>query len=231
MQATEKLFLQTVGRFVQERIAQLFEPVIGRLAKLEFVIDNLTKRDATDGADSNNRAGLGADDIRALVRDEIARAFDALPSKPHVVSCYIDRDGDLYFTNSDGGAFKVGHVVGKDADPAFVDAAIKAACEKYPRPKDGKDGFSLTDFQMEFDGERTITTKFESGNIKKEFKFEMPTPLYRGVWREGFYHRGDVVTRDGSTWIALVDTETQPGTPDSGWQLAVKRGRDGKDKR
>jgi hypothetical protein len=58
-----------------------------------------------------------------------------------------------------------------------------------------------------------------------------PTKEYRGVWREGSYQRGDEVTHDGSRWIALADTATRPGTPNSQWQLSVKRGRNGKDGR
>lgn len=231
MQATEKLFLQTVGRFVQERIAQLFEPVTSRLTKLELVIESLTTRDAANGADSNNGKGLGADDIRELVALAVSDAVSKMPNRPSVVGGYIDLAGDLFFTNSDGGIFKVGHVVGKDADPAVIETQIKAACEKYPPPKDGKDGFGLNDFTIEFDGERTWTARFINGDNNKEFSWTVPTTIYRGVWREGEYKRGDSVTRDGSQWIALKDTSTQPGAPNSDWQLAVKRGRDGKDKR
>lgn len=53
--------------------------------------------------------------------------------------------------------------------------------------------------------------------------------LYRGVWRPGTHERGDMVTRDGSTWHCNAETTTaEPGkSPD--WQLAVKRGNNGRD--
>jgi hypothetical protein len=49
---------------------------------------------------------------------------------------------------------------------------------------------------------------------------------YAGVWqRAQDYKRGDVVTHDGSAWVALaVETRAQPGATD-GWQLLVKGAR------
>jgi hypothetical protein len=38
-----------------------------------------------------------------------------------------------------------------------------------------------------------------------------------------------MVTHEGSGWIAQRATNAKPGTPNSGFQLAIKRGRDGKD--
>lgn len=55
--------------------------------------------------------------------------------------------------------------------------------------------------------------------------------FYRGVWQPAqfdAYQRGMAVTHDGCLWIARVETRAKPGTNDD-WQLAVKRGRDGKD--
>ncbi len=52
---------------------------------------------------------------------------------------------------------------------------------------------------------------------------------YKGVYAPGtFYKDGNAVTFGGSIWIAKADTETAPGKSED-WQLAVKRGRDGKD--
>jgi hypothetical protein len=52
---------------------------------------------------------------------------------------------------------------------------------------------------------------------------------YLGVYQRAMdYRRGDATTHDGSLWIATDDTRGQPGV-DANWQLAVKRGRDGKD--
>ena len=55
---------------------------------------------------------------------------------------------------------------------------------------------------------------------------------YRGIFQHAeHYQRNNCVTYDGCLFIATRDDPGQPGKPDSGWQLAVKRGRDGADAR
>jgi len=52
---------------------------------------------------------------------------------------------------------------------------------------------------------------------------------YRGVWRDGeCYRKNNFCTHDGSVWICLRDTEGKP-CQSLEWQLAVRKGRDGKD--
>lgn len=228
MQASEKLFLQTVGRFVADRFKTWVAPLTERIEKIESMVAAAAAR-GSDGTDGTDGKYFTAADIHRLVDAAVSDAVAKLPVSPHVVGCYVDRDGDLFFSFSDGHTVKAGHVVGKDADPAVIDAQIKAATEKFAPPKDGKDGFSLDNFTAEFDGERTLTFRFEDAAHSKESKIVLPHPLFRGIWREGNYQRGDSVVRDGSTFIALKDTATIPGTPNSDWQLSTKRGRDGKD--
>lgn len=58
----------------------------------------------------------------------------------------------------------------------------------------------------------------------------LPVMLDRGVYRPGMDAKeGDCVSFGGSLWVAQRDTQDKPGTDDSGWRLAVKKGRDGKD--
>jgi hypothetical protein len=54
-----------------------------------------------------------------------------------------------------------------------------------------------------------------------------PALFYKGVWQADHclkYSGGDAVTLEGSLWIATGIPSARPGTPDSGWTLAVKRG-------
>lgn len=231
MQASEKLFLQTVGRFIADRFKTWTAPLIERIEKIESKVAAAAAR-ATDGTDGTDDKAVAAADIQRMVDVAVCRAIAGLPAVPHVVGCYIDRAGDLHLSNSDGGAIKAGHVVGADADTAKIIEALTAHVDgilaTWPKPKDGLDGFALDDFEIEFDGDRTITLKFIGCGILKEHKLVGAWPLYRGVWREDEYKRGDCVTHEGSTWIALADTITRPGTPDCNWQLANKKGRDGK---
>lgn len=62
-----------------------------------------------------------------------------------------------------------------------------------------------------------------------EKRATLPVMIYRQIWREGQYERGDTVTWGGSLWHCEETTREKPGTG-KGWKLAVKRGADGKDK-
>jgi hypothetical protein len=71
------------------------------------------------------------------------------------------------------------------------------------------------------------TTVYSDGT---EFtrRIKTVTPIYRGVWTEGTYLKGDSVTWAGSSFIAQRDTTDKPEQTDA-WKLSTKRGRDGKD--
>src|SRR5262245_2958997 len=70
--------------------------------------------------------------------------------------------------------------------------------------------------------------ELEARAIKLE---QAPAMKYCGVWEpERTYFIGDFVTQDGSLWhCARACTGVRP--PASTWTLAVKHGKDGKDKR
>lgn len=127
----------------------------------------------------------------------------------------IDRDGNLVASMDDGEMKSLGPVIGKDGEPG----------------KDGRDGFGFDDMDAcVLDDDRTIELSFRRGEDEKAFTFKWPTVIDRGVWKDGGdYVRGDGVSWGGSFWIAQADEPGKPDTKDSGWRLAVKKGRDGKD--
>lgn len=93
------------------------------------------------------------------------------------------------------------------------DAIVARALTKIPVPKDGEDG--LTSLE-----EVRAAVREEVALNQRSF--------YKGVFKEGTeYRSAEGVTWDGSMWLATRDTKAKPGTDDS-WQLAVKRGRDGR---
>jgi hypothetical protein len=102
--------------------------------------------------------------------------------------------------------------------------------ESIPRPKDGKDGIGVKDVAIEYDGARKVTLRHqtEGGEVVKEIY--LPVPLYLGVWKaDAAYSTHDLVTHDGSTWIATQDSKgVRPGHMQKAWKLIVKKGRDGK---
>jgi hypothetical protein len=61
---------------------------------------------------------------------------------------------------------------------------------------------------------------------------QRPQLRYAGVWRESTgYLENEMVTHQGSLWIALQSTGAKPGTTPLDWQMCTKRGRDGRDLR
>ena len=70
------------------------------------------------------------------------------------------------------------------------------------------------------------------GVVVQEYRWARPqanfADIYKGVWREAEFRRGDAVTFGGSLFIAQCDTTAKPESG-ADWKLAVKRGRDGKD--
>jgi Carbohydrate binding domain. len=99
--------------------------------------------------------------------------------------------------------------------------------------KDGADGFGLDDFSVDFDGDRTILLAFaRPGREPKRFPLTLPFQRYQGTYQAGrTYVTGDTVTSGGALWhCGATSTITRPGDS-SDWQLAVKRGQDGRDLR
>lgn len=108
------------------------------------------------------------------------------------------------------------------------------------RGEKGLDGVSLgledVDEAGSYDPETGIATlMLRRGDVVKHVTFTgIPWPSYQGVFRhEQAYRAGAMVTRDGSVWTALTDTQgVVPGlkSEDSRvWQLTVKSGARGKD--
>lgn len=98
--------------------------------------------------------------------------------------------------------------------------------------KDGADGLGFDDLSVDFDGDRTLTLKFERGTLKKTWPITLPYLRYQGVFIDGkTYLEGDVVTWAGSTWTCNEATTTKPGDGSKAWTLCVKKGRDGRDGR
>ncbi|MGL5599488.1 MAG: hypothetical protein ACRDD5_01130 [Silvania sp.] len=77
----------------------------------------------------------------------------------------------------------------------------------------------------------TITLEKASGLIEEK-SFAIPVTIYRDVFKAGNeYDPGDTVTWAGSLWHCNEKTADKPGEPGSkGWTLAVKKGRDLRDK-
>lgn len=87
---------------------------------------------------------------------------------------------------------------------------------------DGKDGAPGPQGEKGDAGERG--EKGDPGIISAEALAD----AYKGVWTEGEFERGQVVTWGGSLWLSKEANSEKPGDNNDKWQLIVKRGRDGK---
>jgi len=150
-------------------------------------------------------------DVEPVIAAAVERAVAALPVAKDGVGlagAMIDRTGGLVVTLSDGKLCELGRVEGKNGEP----------------------GLGFDDMSIEQTGERQATLKFVRGEQVKTFDLTVPAVIDRGVFKEGqAYTLGDAVTFGGSLWIAQKDTGDKPDGPDTGWRLAVKKGRDGRD--
>jgi hypothetical protein len=162
------------------------------------------------------------DDVTPLIAAEVEKCVGDIP-RPRdgepgrdgldVKEMFRAEGGRLIAVMSDGTTRDLGVFVGKDGNPG----------------KPGADGFGFDDMDVSYDGEKTITLRFAKGERTKEFAFEIPVVIDRGVFREGSeYKAGDGVTWAGSFWIAQKHTCAKPDTGED-WRLSVKRGRDGRD--
>ncbi len=144
------------------------------------------------------------EDVRPLVRELVAQGFEALPPA---------KDG-------------------RDADPAETELIVRRLLDQLPRPRDGRDGIGTREeiaLAVREAVAAVVPEQVESA--VSEMVKSVPRMEYRGVWSEGLgvCRKGDAVTFGGSLWICRAEETTdKPGTSPA-WQLAVKKGRDGRD--
>ena len=196
-------------------------------------------RDGKDGADGMDGKSVSAADVEAMVSQFLGKAISSMPAPQP------GRDGRDGKDGADG-------MDGKSVSAADVEAMVSQflgkAISSMPAPQpgrdgrdgkdgkdglpgaDGRDGFGLTDFHVDQPDEKHMRVRFIGSDIEKEGLIRLA-----GFWDEGVYQadretpylKGDAVTFGGSSWFAQQDNPPgAPGTENSGWRLAVKKGRD-----
>jgi hypothetical protein len=144
---------------------------------------------------------------KILVQEAEIAALKAREPQPGrdgvgIASSFIDRSGALVQTLTDGTVREVGIVVGRDGEP----------------------GLGFDDMTIEFDGNRCLMFRFARGEKTKEFKFALPSPVYKEVYRpEETYFLGDMVSFGGSIWSCMVPaTTTKPGQGEPSLEVGVQ---------
>jgi len=240
-------FGKAMGSIVRDATA----PLLKRIEELEFreLVKGDPGENGKDGADGKDAEPvavsdvvaelLATDGLKTLIDLHVAEAVGALPPPKDgkdgdpglkgdpgdpgakgdpgadgvgVAGAVIDRDGALTLTLTNGETKSLGVIVGKDGEAG----------------RDGTDGLGFDDLDVEYDGERMFTIKWERGDAIKSKQFHVPTVIDRGYWRDGVEAKaGDAMTQDGSLWIALCDTKAKPCRESGEWRMAARKGRDG----
>lgn len=174
---------------------------------LQRMVDAIKPKDGRDGADGKDGAdGINGKDGERGEKGDVGERGEAGPQ------------GARGEKGADG-------VAGRDGLPGR-DGIPGAQGEKGIDGRNGEDGLGFDDMTavLEDDG-RTVTLRYQRGDVIKEFSLPFPVPTYEGVWKQGAYKRGAVATYGGSAWHARRDTTETPGKG-ADWQLAVKKGKD-----
>jgi len=128
-----------------------------------------------------------------------------------LADAFIDRDGLLVLTMTDGRVKSLGGVVGQDGESG----------------RDGAHGIDFDQVTGEVDPERGYVMRMVSGDRTHELV--LPNPYHIGFWRAGMSAKaGNFTTHNGNLWLARRDTQSEP-TLDAkeDWILAARKGRDG----
>lgn len=218
------------------------EMVASAMSAEREVIPQTIKRFVEEIPKPQDGRSLTAEDVAPLIAGEVRKAVEAIPPAKDgadgvsVVNAVITRENTLLLTLSDGSTKDCGVVVGRDGADADMDAIkrhVDAQLEKWPRPKDGKDGrdgLGIEHSELVLDEQRGWVLRWGNGDVVKEQA--LPFLHYKGVYKAGTtYVAGSSVTWGGSLWVASKDTSAKPGdvSPEArAWILAAKRGSDGK---
>lgn len=168
-------------------------------------------RDGRDGSDGRNGRD-GADGKDGLDGKDGRDGLD-------IKDLFRADGGRLIAVMTDGTVKDMGVYVGRDG----ADGLDGKDGERGPAGKDGADGIGFEDMDL-VENDEGLHLRFSQGTVVKSFP--LPVPTDHGVWKERLYRKGQGVTWAGSFWIAQRDTDKKPDTEESGWRLAVKRGRD-----
>lgn len=144
-----------------------------------------------------------------------------------LASAFIDRGDNLVVTMTDGTVGQLGIVKGADGAPGPPGKNGKDGRDG----KDGADGLSIDDMTDEVTDDGVWIRRWKrDGAVAKESRQQLHYMRWVGIWRaENKYVSQNVVTWDGSTWLAQCATTAKPGQGSKDWVLITKRGRDGKD--
>lgn len=199
-------------------------PELPELPDFSAIIDEAVKTAVAGIPVPKDGHSVTVDDVAPLISSEVEKRIGEMPKAKNgdpgadgvgMAGALIDRKGHLIVTMTNGETKDLGPVVGRDGDPG----------------KDGAPGFALEDFDATLmDDGRTVLLSFTGKDMDYKVELGFPAMIYRGVYRDGSYEKGDTVTWGGSLWHCDAEkTDEKPGEGSKAWTLCAKKGRDGRD--
>jgi hypothetical protein len=212
-----KSFGEEIVGFVRDYLEREVAPLKAENEDLKARLKALEDRPTPEVLKGDPGESVDPETVNAMVADAVSKAAAEIrvpqdgKDAAGIVEALKD-NGELVLTLQDGRLIRTGVRDGE-------------------KGKDGRDGFKLEDFDVRvLEDDRTVEFAFKSETHEHIATLKWPTVIDRGVFKAGeTYDAGDAVTWGGSLWIAQRQTDAKPDTADSGFRLAVKRGRDGKD--
>ena len=241
---------QLVGDAVKAAVAEIPVPVIPELPDVTQLVN-----DAVKAAVAEIPAPVIPDlpDVTQLVNDTVKAAVSEIPAP------VFPEPPDVTQLVNDAVKLAVSEIPepvtpsdGRDALQIELEPCIDET-KSYPRgtyathkgglwrsyqKTDGMRGWEcivdgVAGVNIQRDEERCFTISIEKASGLVDVKtFTIPVTIYRDVFKAGKeYEPGDTVTWAGSLWHCNEKTADKPGEPGTkGWTLAVKKGRDLRDK-
>lgn len=188
------------------------------------------------GKDGKDGASIHPDSVALMVNAAVGKAIAALPRPKDGVDGAAGRDAPELAVLA-----RIDEARSYPAGTYAKHAGGEIRAERHTDPvKDGdllaagwsvaRDGVAaIVVSQGEDPRQLEVATLLTSG-AKAIAAFRLPAMIYQGVWREGEFSLGDVVTWGGSAWHSQIDKNNEkPGSSSGGWKLMVKEGAKGRD--
>lgn len=240
--------LDRIGQ-LEKQLAAIVVPSAADAAAL-IDVEALAKSAAALVPAAESGTSVTLDDVRPLVDELVSKAVAALPAaekgKDADMEVLKSHVGELVKAIQPAAPLPVPSVeeIAGTFERRFSDLTLswerqardtfEKAADRMPKPKDGRDALTLEDFGITLaDDGRTVTVKMQAGETVIEKSVKIAAVIDRETFKhDGTYEKGDGVSYGGSFWIAKCDApKGVPGSGETDWRCAVKKGRDGKDLR
>ncbi|MER1542372.1 hypothetical protein [Enterobacter cloacae] len=215
---------QLVTEAVKAAVAEIPEPVVPDLPDVKQLVTEAVK---TAVAEIPAPVVSELPDFTQLVNDAVKLAMPEIPEP------VIPSDG------RDALQIELEPCIDETKSyPRGTYATHKGGLWRSYQKTDGMRGWEcivdgISGINIKQDEERIFTISLEKASgLVEEKAFSIPVTIYRDVFKAGKeYEPGDTVTWAGSLWHCNETTTDKPGEPGTkGWTLAVKKGRDLRDK-